>query len=45
MAAYKGFALILVLKVRFFGTRKWPIAFYFFPYLKINFGNVPQTPF
>ena len=23
----KGFALSLVLKVRFFGTRKWPIAF------------------
>ena len=22
----KGFALSLVLKVRFFGTRKWPIA-------------------
>ena len=24
----KGFALRLVLKVRFFGTRKWPIATY-----------------
>ena len=23
----KGFALSLVLKVRFFGTRKWPIGF------------------
>ena len=23
----KGFALSLVLKVRFFGTRKWPITF------------------
>ena len=23
----KGFALSLVLKVRFFGTRKWPIEF------------------
>ena len=24
---YKGFALSLVLKVRFFGTRKWPIRY------------------
>ena len=27
----KGFALSLVLKVRFFGTRKWPIKLTQFP--------------
>ena len=28
----KGFALSLVLKVRFFGTRKWPIGWGTLPY-------------
>ena len=42
----KGLALILVLKVRFFGTRKWPILYhadisrrYFFVCHALNIEN------
>ena len=32
----KGFALSLVLKVRFFGTRKWPVQLSYTPHFKTS---------
>ena len=44
----KGFALSLVLKVRFFGTRKWTIVFLTFSLsfasLDLKVRNVPKLP-
>ena len=41
----KGFALSLVLKVRFFGTRKWPIEMMMMPDLLklVSRYNVNET--
>ena len=43
----KGFALSLVLKVRFFGTRKWPINMFCIvgdvdPVVPCNFGEMSK---
>ena len=36
----KGFALGLILRVRVFGTRKWPIAYMYINFLSLCVGDI-----